>query len=228
MQCVKLLRVLRRHLEIVLVTVDRFVLCPVISEQGLDLFHLPYQQDISDEYEYPEHSLYKVQHYRVFHPLPEEVDDPCREYYEERYRNDYGEYKRCRHQDVPRSSLAESSVDPLLESALFLCVLLRRILFEYVCGFHQCGHSVDKRHRKSNDASDERILHRLRLLLLELGLEVKLTGRETHRDRSPLRALHHDTVHDSLSADRSRTRFLYENFTVVQFCHFLSLYTPFE
>ena len=85
MQSVELLRILRGQLEIVLVAVDRFVLRPVILKQRSYLVHPPYQDDISYENGYSQHSLDEVQHDSVLYPSSEEVDRPCRQYDEERY-----------------------------------------------------------------------------------------------------------------------------------------------
>ena len=219
MQSIELLRVLRTEHSVVLIAVDRFVLGAVILEQRPDVLHAAYRRDISDEHHYPEYALDKVEYYRVGYPFAQEVHCPGRQYDEKHHRYQDRKDQGRNQKKIPRGSVAELFIDPFLDSARLLGVLLRSVLLKDIRGFHQRTHAVHKRSHEGDYTSDERYLCRLWLLALLPGLEVEFAGRQAHGNSDPVRALHHDTFHYRLTAYRGRAGILYENFVVIYFCH---------
>ena len=172
----------------------------VIAEERLYIFHAADGNNIPDKYEYPQYALHKVEHERARDPLAQKVHHPRWQYDEEHQCDRQRKEEGGGHQKVPRGFFAELFIDPRLELSRLFAVFFRRVFFEYVCRLHKRPHSVYERAHKDHDPAKERDLCGSRLLALFLCPEVKLAGRQAHRDGGPVRALHHHAFHYRLSA----------------------------
>ena len=210
MQRRELPAVLRYKLQPVFETVYRLVLRTVVLEHTLYLTHERYRPHVSHEQQYPEHTLCEVQPEHALCKVFHQVHCACGQYYEYPHGKYYGEDHGSVDHHVPHSLAPEFFRQPFLESRFF--VILVGAVLQGLRRFHQYPCTGNQRIDKGEYASYDGDLRPFSGLLRHLCLDFDTAVRHPHRQSCLVLTLHHDALHDRLTAHFSRAGVLEENF----------------
>ena len=193
--------VLHGELQAVFIAVDGLVLRPVVGEHPAHLLGVGAQPQITQENGHLHHTF----HHRLDpqrHLGPHQADEAGEsggQQDEQAHREGNSQGRRYGDEDGGGLLLGEVGVQPLLQPAGLLVLLLLQPLLGHLGGVHQGLDSVNHGRAEDEHPSHQGQLGKAAAGLNLLGGDIQLPVGLAHHDGPLLRALHHNALNEGLT-----------------------------